>query len=70
MTLPSGLDGEALLRGAWLKGLMFQPGAPFFAAEPQRNTVRLTFQAADERQMKTGVSRFIEAIGDFVGRSG
>ncbi|WP_169306709.1 aminotransferase class I/II-fold pyridoxal phosphate-dependent enzyme [Cohnella pontilimi] len=68
LTLPDGLDGEALLRGAWIRGLMFQPGAPFYAQEPQRNTLRLTFAYADERQMKLGVSRLVEAIGDFTGR--
>ncbi|MDB4867390.1 MAG: aminotransferase class I/II-fold pyridoxal phosphate-dependent enzyme [Cohnella sp.] len=68
LKLPEGLDGEALLRGAWIKGLMFQPGAPFYAAQPKRNTLRLTFAYADERQMKLGVSRLIDAMGDFLGR--
>jgi 2-aminoadipate transaminase len=68
LKLPEGLDGEALLRGAWIKGLMFQPGAPFYVAQPQRNTLRLTFAYADERQMKLGVSRLIDAMGDFLGR--
>ncbi|WP_219640340.1 aminotransferase class I/II-fold pyridoxal phosphate-dependent enzyme [Cohnella sp. CFH 77786] len=69
LKLPEGLDGEALLRGAWIRGLMFQPGAPFYAAQPEGNTLRLTFAFSDERQLKTGVSRLLEAIGDFVGRS-
>ncbi|MFC5701231.1 aminotransferase class I/II-fold pyridoxal phosphate-dependent enzyme [Cohnella faecalis] len=69
LTLPPALDGEALLRGAWLKGLMFQPGTPFYATEPQRNTVRLTFAFADDRQMKAGAARLIEAMGEFLGRS-
>jgi 2-aminoadipate transaminase len=68
LKLPEGLDGEALLRGAWIKGLMFQPGAPFYVAQPKRNTLRLTFAYADERQMKLGVSRLIDAMGDFLGR--
>jgi 2-aminoadipate transaminase len=68
LKLPEGLDGEALLRGAWIKGLMFQPGTPFYAAQPKRNTLRLTFAHADERQMKLGVSRLIDAMGDFLGR--
>lgn len=68
LKLPDGLDGEALLRGAWIKGLMFQPGAPFYASNPERNTLRLTFAYADERQMKQGVARLTEAMGDFMGR--
>ncbi|WP_276354616.1 aminotransferase class I/II-fold pyridoxal phosphate-dependent enzyme [Cohnella caldifontis] len=69
LKLPEGMDGEALLRGAWIKGLMFQPGAPFHADRPERNTLRLTFAYADEKQMKTGVSRLIDAMGEFMGRS-
>jgi 2-aminoadipate transaminase len=68
MTLPEGLDGESLLRGAWIRGLMFQPGAPFYADNPERNTLRLTFAYADERQMRTGVARLFESMDDFLGR--
>ncbi|WP_052476188.1 aminotransferase class I/II-fold pyridoxal phosphate-dependent enzyme [Cohnella kolymensis] len=66
--LPSGLDGESLLRAAWLKGLIFQPGAPFYAANPHKNTLRLTHAFADERQIKLGVTRLSESIEEFTGR--
>lgn len=66
--LPSGLDGESLLRGAWLKGLIFQPGGPFYAKDPQANTLRLTHAFADERQLKLGVARLAESIEEFTGR--
>lgn len=66
--LPSGLNGDSLLRGAWLKGLIFQPGSPFFASDPQTNTIRLTYAFADERQAKLGVSRLYESIEEFTGR--
>jgi 2-aminoadipate transaminase len=66
--LPSGLEGESLLRGAWLKGLIFQPGAPFYVKEPLVNTLRVTFAFADERQMKQGLTRLEESIGEFTGR--
>lgn len=68
VTLPAGLDGEALLRGAWLKGLMFQPGAAFYVDQPVRHTVRLTFAGTDERTMKIGTVRLFEAIDEFMGR--
>jgi len=68
LVLPSGLDGEALLRGAWLKGVIFQPGAPFYAKEPKPNTVRITHAFADERQIRQGVARLAESIGEFTGR--
>jgi 2-aminoadipate transaminase len=69
LRLPEGLDGEALLRGAWIKGLMFQPGAPFYAERPERNFLRLTFAYADEKQLRTGTARLIEAVEEFLGRS-
>lgn len=69
LRLPDGLDGEVLLRGAWIKGLMFQPGAPFFADRPERNAMRVTFAFSDERETKAGVSRLLDAMGDFLGRS-
>lgn len=68
LTLPQGLDGEALLRAAWLNGLMFQPGAPFYAADPKRNTIRITFANTDERRMKLGVQRLTQTIEQFLGR--
>ncbi|MFD0673139.1 aminotransferase class I/II-fold pyridoxal phosphate-dependent enzyme [Cohnella sp. GCM10027633] len=68
VALPQGLDGETLLKGAWLKGLIFQPGGPFYAKDPQNNAVRLTFAFADERQLKLGVSRLAESIEEFTGR--
>jgi 2-aminoadipate transaminase len=66
--LPGGLDGESLLRGSWLKGLIFQPGKSFYSDHPQPNTVRLTYAFADERQMKLGISRLAESIEEFTGR--
>ncbi|MFC5530136.1 aminotransferase class I/II-fold pyridoxal phosphate-dependent enzyme [Cohnella yongneupensis] len=66
--LPPGLDGETLLKGAWLKGLIFQPGGPFYAKDPQNNTVRLTYAFADEKQLKLGVTRLAESIEEFTGR--
>ncbi|XID93304.1 aminotransferase class I/II-fold pyridoxal phosphate-dependent enzyme [Paenibacillaceae bacterium WGS1546] len=68
VVLPSGLDGEALLRDAWLKGVIFQPGAPFYAKNPRANTVRITHAFADERQMRQGAARLAESIGEFTGR--
>lgn len=68
INLPSGIEGESLLRGAWLKGLIFQPGAPFYVRDPQINTLRITHAFANEREMKLGVTRLAESIEEFTGR--
>lgn len=68
LTLPEGVEGETLLRSAWLRGLMFQPGSPFYAADPLPHTIRLTFSDTDERHMKQGVQRLYDTLQDFLGR--
>lgn len=68
VTLPPGLEGESLLRGAWLKGLIFQPGAPFYVSDPKVNTLRITHAFADESEMKLGLTRLAESIEEFTGR--
>ncbi|MFC5469803.1 aminotransferase class I/II-fold pyridoxal phosphate-dependent enzyme [Cohnella suwonensis] len=68
VTLPHGLDGEALLKSAWLKGLIFQPGAPYYVKDARANTIRLTFAFSDERQMKQGLARLAESMEEFTGR--
>ncbi|MBB6669646.1 aminotransferase class I/II-fold pyridoxal phosphate-dependent enzyme [Cohnella nanjingensis] len=69
LTLPDGLDAEALLRASWLKGVLFQPGNAFYASEPDRFKIRLTAVHSDEREIREGVRRIEEAIGEFMGRS-
>ncbi|WP_308638607.1 aminotransferase-like domain-containing protein [Paenibacillus silvisoli] len=68
LELPEGLDSEALLRAAVKKNVAFVPGASFFAAEPQRNTARLNFTYTTGERMATGISRFAEALNEFLAR--
>ncbi|MCC3375486.1 aminotransferase class I/II-fold pyridoxal phosphate-dependent enzyme [Cohnella sp. REN36] len=69
LALPLGLDAEALLRASWLKGVLFQPGAAFYASKPDPFKLRLTAVHSDEKEIKEGVRRIGEAIGEFMGRS-
>jgi len=69
LTLPEGLDSEALLRCAVGKGMAFVPGTAFYAYEPKRNTARLNFSFCTGERMERGIARFIEAIGEFTARS-
>ena len=68
LRLPEGLSGEILLRNAWRKGMLFQPGAAYYADRPEWNAIRLTAVHSDEEEIDAGVSRLFEAIGDFLGR--
>ncbi|CAM3838445.1 PLP-dependent aminotransferase family protein [Cohnella lubricantis] len=68
LALPEGLDSDALLRAAWQNGLLFQPGGAFYAADPERARLRLTPVHSDERQIRAGVARLAETMGEFLGR--
>ncbi|RAP75443.1 PLP-dependent aminotransferase family protein [Paenibacillus montanisoli] len=68
LELPEGLDAEALLRAAVKKNVAFVPGASFYAAEPQRNTARLNFTYTTGERMAAGISRFAEALNEFLAR--
>ena len=66
--LPGGLEGEALLRTAWRKGLLFQPGSGFFASVPERNAIRVTPVHTAEERLAEGVRRLEEAVAEWTGR--
>lgn len=68
LELPEGLDAEALLRAAVMKGVAFVPGAPFFAGEPKRNTARMNFTYTEGERMRLGIERFAEAVDEFLAR--
>lgn len=53
--LPGGLDSMALLPKAIEQGMAFVPGEPFFAGEPQKNTLRLSFVTVDPERIEQGV---------------
>jgi 2-aminoadipate transaminase len=54
--LPEGVDTFALLDQAIAQNVAFVPGAPFFANEPQKNTLRLSFVTVPEEKIRQGVA--------------
>lgn len=69
LKLPDGLEGEPLLKAAWLEGVLFQPGAGYYAAAADRSRLRLTPVHSDEREISEGVRRLRLTIESFTGRS-
>jgi DNA-binding transcriptional MocR family regulator len=58
VTLPDGLDGAELLRGAIAEArVAFVPGKAFFADGTGANTLRLSFSLADPAKITDGISR-------------
>ena len=54
--LPSGVDSFKLLDQAIAQNVAFVPGGPFFANEPQLNTLRLSFVTVPPEKIRRGVA--------------
>jgi 2-aminoadipate transaminase len=55
-------DAGEFAKRAIEKGVAFVPGAPFYAAEPDAATFRLSFATADVGKIEEGVGRLGKAI--------
>ncbi len=55
-------DGNVLAKRAIEKGVAFVPGTPFFCANPDHATFRLSFATADVAKIREGVARLGQAI--------
>ena len=55
-------DGNVLAKRAIEKGVAFVPGTPFFCANPDHATFRLSFATADAGKIRAGVARLAQAL--------
>lgn len=55
-------DGNVLAKRAIEKGVAFVPGTPFFCANPDNATFRLSFATADVDKIREGVARLGQAV--------
>jgi DNA-binding transcriptional MocR family regulator len=55
-------DGAELAKRAIDKGVAFVPGVPFYAAQPDPATLRLSFATADVAKIEEGVARLAQAL--------
>ena len=62
VSLPPQIDTTRLLEQAIARDVAFVPGAPFFCATPQTNTLRLSFVTVPVEKIQTGVARLGELI--------
>ncbi len=60
--LPEGLDAKALLPKAVESGMAFVPGAPFYAHEPDRRTLRLSFVTSTVAQIEQGMGTLAQVV--------
>ena len=55
-------DGRALATRAIEQGVAFVPGTPFFCANPDHATLRLSFATVDSDKIREGVARLARAL--------
>ncbi len=64
LTLPEQIDTLPLLDRALAVGVAFVPGAPFYAAQPRHNTLRLSFVTVPAATIDRGVAILAELIAE------
>lgn len=62
LTLPTGMDGKALLKTALTHKIAFVPGGAFHADGAMQNTLRLNFSMASADKIETGIARLGEVL--------
>ena len=64
VTLPAGLDMEAVFRSALEQSVAFVPGDSFYANDPQEGSrhMRLNFSNATPEQIREGIRRLATAV--------
>ena len=55
-------DGNAFAKRAIEQGVAFVPGTPFYCAQPDHATFRLSFATADVQKIREGVARMGQAL--------
>jgi 2-aminoadipate transaminase len=60
--LPKGMDASAVLARAVEQNVAFVPGAPFFAANPVKEALRLAFVTVPPVRIEEGVARLAGVI--------
>lgn len=67
VTLPEGVDGDALLARALERGIAYVPGSAFFAAKPRTNTMRLSFVTVSPERIRNGIAALGALVRGAVG---
>ena len=60
--LTGGRDATQFAQRAIERLVAFVPGAPFYATDPDRATLRLSFATADAAKIEEGLARLRQAL--------
>jgi len=64
LTLPARIDTLRLLDRAIDHGVVFVPGVPFYAGEPERHTLRLSFVTVPAERIDRGIATLARLIAE------
>ncbi|WP_426449226.1 PLP-dependent aminotransferase family protein [Paenibacillus sp. S-38] len=64
LTLPAWADSGTIYREALKKNIVLLPGTACYAAEPQRNHLRLSFTQMGEEELREGTLRLCRVLQD------
>jgi 2-aminoadipate transaminase len=64
VTLPAHIDARQLLEESIAQHVAFVPGAPFYANEPEKNTLRLSFVTVPPEKIREGIAKLGKLIAD------
>ena len=62
VTLPEGMDADAMLDDAIAEKVMYVPGSCYYAGAGRSNTLRLNFSAYTEDRINVGIERLANVI--------
>ncbi|MED1723646.1 PLP-dependent aminotransferase family protein [Brevibacillus parabrevis] len=65
VNLPAEVDAEKLLARSVQEGVAFVPGKPFYAAEPQHNTMRLNYTLLNREDTQLAIARLGKAFTEY-----
>ena len=66
VTLPKSIDAMKLLEQSLAARVAFVPGAPFYANEPETNTLRLSFVTVPPERIREGIAILGKLIKDML----
>lgn len=69
VTLPPGLNGDALLKASLLKGVSFLPGSMCSPGDEANECIRLNFTHPGRDELLLGMNLISEAVMEFTARS-
>lgn len=66
LTAPQGIDTEETFEEARKNKVAYVPGPPFFAKNPERNTLRLNYTYLEDEKIAEGVKRIAKTLKKYM----